>query len=64
MVILNFIKEYIQHNEYAPTVREIGDHFGMSVKGAQDHLMALMKKGFIKNKHGKSRTIIILKEGD
>ncbi len=59
-LILNFLKESIIDSGYPPTVREIGDRFGITVKGAYDHLKAIEKKGFIKTEQNKSRAIIIL----
>jgi repressor LexA len=61
--VLSFIKEFLGLNGYAPTIREIGEHFGITFNGARDHLTALIKKGFIKNQHRKARTMIVLKEG-
>jgi len=58
--ILNFIKEAISDSGYPPTVREIGDKFGITVKGAYDHMKAIEKKGFIKTEHNKSRAIVII----
>jgi len=46
--ILNFIAEYIKKNSYPPTIREIADHYEISVKGAHDHITALRKKGHLK----------------
>ncbi len=57
--ILDFIKESINDSGYPPTVREIGDRFGITVKGAYDHMKAIEKKGFIKTEHNKSRAIVI-----
>ena len=50
-LILNFIKDSINDSGFPPTVREIGDKFGITVKGAYDHIKAIEKKGFIKIKH-------------
>ncbi|MFA5519956.1 MAG: repressor LexA, partial [Spirochaetota bacterium] len=58
--ILNFLKESINENGYPPTVREVGDRFKITVKGAYDHLKAIEKKGYIKTEQNKSRAIIIL----
>ena len=58
-LILNFIKDAIIKSGFPPTVREIGDKFGITVKGAYDHLKAIEKKGFIKTEHNKSRAIVI-----
>ena len=59
-LILNFIKESINDSGFPPTVREIGDKFGITVKGAYDHMKAIEKKGFIKTEHNKSRAIVIM----
>ena len=45
--ILNFISDYQEENCFPPTVREIGEHFGVSIRAVQDHITALQKKGFI-----------------
>lgn len=58
-LILNFIKVAINESGFPPTVREIGDKFGITVKGAYDHMKAIEKKGFIKTEHNKSRAIVI-----
>ncbi len=58
-LILNFIKESINDSGFPPTVREIGDKFGITVKGAYDHMKAIEKKGYIKTEHNKSRAIVI-----
>lgn len=59
-LILNFIRNSINDSGFPPTVREIGDKFGITVKGAYDHIKAIEKKGFIKTEHNKSRAILIL----
>lgn len=61
-LILNFIKESIADSGFPPTVREIGDKFGITVKGAYDHMKAIEKKGYIKTEHNKSRAIVIMDE--
>ncbi len=58
--ILLFIKEKIRESGFPPTVREIGEQFGITVKGAYDHLKAIEKKGFIRCGQNKSRAIEIL----
>jgi len=58
--ILFFIENFIERNSYSPTVREIGEHFKMSPKGAHDHVSALLKKGFITSNSNKPRTIRIM----
>ncbi|MDR2185773.1 MAG: transcriptional repressor LexA [Treponema sp.] len=58
---LAFIKEYIKIHAYPPTIREIADFFGISVKGAYDHVEALKKKGCVKSGGKRSRTIELVK---
>lgn len=58
--ILNFIADYQEDNSYPPTVREIGDHFGVSIRAVQDHIIALQKKGYISQTQKKSRSIKVL----
>jgi repressor LexA len=59
--VLLFITKYINKHTYPPTMREIGDNFSISVKGAYDHVEALRKKGFIRLGDKRSRTIEIIK---
>lgn len=62
--IYAFISRYIKDNSFPPTIREIGDKFGISVKGAYDHLKALEKKNIIKLGDNKSRAITLILEDD
>ena len=43
--VLIFIAEFTEENVYPPTVREISDHFKISLRAVQDHIAALQKKG-------------------
>mgnify|MGYP001343418801 FL=1 len=61
-IILNYIREKINESGFPPTVREIGDRFGITVKGAYDHLKAIEKKGHIRTEQNKSRAIVVLGE--
>jgi repressor LexA len=48
--ILAFIRERCVESGMAPTLREIQKHFGYKAIGTvQDHLKALLKKGFLEN---------------
>jgi repressor LexA len=57
--VLSFIRKCI-NDHYPPTVREVADHFDISVKAAHDHLAALKKKGRICIGRG-SRTLELVK---
>ncbi len=54
--VLEFIKQYLESNSYAPAVRDIAKHFGITVKAAHDHLKALERKGAIHSSEGISRS--------
>jgi repressor LexA len=55
--VLNFIAEYIRNHSYPPTIREVAEHFSISVKGAHDHITALRKKDRLKQADKRSRTM-------
>lgn len=61
--ILSFIYDEIKTNQLPPSVREIASKFGFaSPRSAQDHLKALVNKGFIRISEKKSRAIEIIRE--
>jgi repressor LexA len=62
--VLSFIKSFIAAHKYPPTIREISTNFGISVKGAYDHVKALERKGFIALNNNRSRTIEVLDSED
>jgi repressor LexA len=55
--VISFIADFIKKHSYSPTIREIADHFEISVKGAHDHITALRKKGHLKHTDKRSRTM-------
>jgi repressor LexA len=56
--ILSFISQSIEERGYPPTLREIGEHFGIrSTNGVNDHLRALEKKGHLQREDLKSRAL-------
>lgn len=58
--VLDYISKFIEENSYPPTVREISEHFGKSIRAVQDNMMALQRKGYISLVRKKSRSIKIL----
>lgn len=63
-VILDFIKSYIATHGYPPTLREIGDKFGLSsTNGVNDHLKALERKGYIRRGDMQARSIVVVDAG-
>ena len=62
--ILAFIKKSIVDQGYPPTIREIGEHFGIrSTNGVNDHLKALERKGYLLRGELKSRALSIIQGG-
>jgi repressor LexA len=56
--ILGFIKQYIQSNGTAPTLKQIAESIGVSsLATVHEHLQALEAKGLIIRKSGKMRSI-------
>ena len=60
--VLNYISEFTEENSYPPTVREISDHFGISLRAIQDHIIALQKKGYLSQCQKRSRSIKVLSD--
>ena len=56
--IYDFIRETIDHRGIPPSMREIGEEFGIrSTNGVEGHLAALERNGLITRERGKSRGI-------
>ena len=63
--ILEYLVSFLDDNGYPPTVREIGQFFGIkSTNGVSDHLRALERKGYISRSDGQSRGLTVLKDGE
>ena len=60
--VLNFIAQFTDDNGYPPTVREIGEKFGVSLRAVQDHIAALQKKGYVTSGQKRSRSIRVIKD--
>lgn len=54
--ILDFIRESMEDNQIAPSLREIGKHFGVSVGTAQDQVEALRRKGVLEREGARARS--------
>ncbi len=56
--ILDFLTRHLERRGYAPTIEEIGDHFGLrSLATVHKHLTNLQAKGLIKRAWNQSRAI-------
>ena len=56
--ILDFLGRYIDRKGYAPTIEEIGEHFGLSsLATVHKHRTNLQEKGFVKRAWNRSRAL-------
>jgi repressor LexA len=56
--ILDYLGRHIERKGYAPTIEEIGDHFGLSsLATVHKHLTNLQEKGLIKRAWNRSRAL-------
>lgn len=61
--ILEYIEGMITERGKSPTIREIGEKFGISsTNGVRTHLQALMKKGYIRRQELISRGIELVRD--
>lgn len=59
--ILDYMVRYLRANTYQPSIREIGEEFGIrSTKTVSEHLRALAEKGYVERDPSRSRGIRIL----
>ena len=59
--VLGFVKDFLDHYEYSPTLQEIAQHFGLaSLNGVYKHLKALEGRGFIRRLSSQARSIQVL----
>lgn len=59
--ILDFMVLYLRTNTYQPSIREIGERFGIkSTKTVSEHLQALADKGYLERDPSRSRGVKIL----
>jgi len=59
--ILDYIVDYLRRNTYQPSVREIGDRFGIrSTKTVTEYLQSIADKGWIERHRSRSRGVRIL----
>ena len=58
--VLDFISGFTKENNYPPTVREIGEHFSISLRAVQDHIAALQKKGFLSQTQKRARSLNVI----
>ncbi|MBQ4378939.1 MAG: transcriptional repressor LexA [Treponema sp.] len=62
--VLDFISSFSQDNNYPPTVREIAEHFHISIRAVQDHIAALQKKGCLAQTQKRARSLSVVTGGN
>jgi len=55
--VLSFIADHIREYSYPPSIREIAEHFRISMKGAHDHITALKRKNYLEQNGRCPRTL-------
>ena len=60
--VLGFIRSFKSESGYSPSVRDIGERFGLAPATVHDHLKALDRKGYIDKKPNRSRSLSLTKE--
>lgn len=59
--ILDYMVAYLRRHTYQPSIREIGERFGIrSTKTVSEHLQALADKGYLERDPSRSRGVRIL----
>ena len=59
--ILDFMVHYLRANTYQPSIREIGERFGIkSTKTVSEHLRSLAEKGVLERDPSRSRAVRIV----
>jgi repressor LexA len=63
--ILRYVQDFQVQNGYPPSIREIGEFFGIrSTNGVSDHLRALERKGFLQRSGHLSRSLTVVRGPD
>lgn len=58
--VLEFMRRFFALHGLPPTVREIGEHFGITPRAAFDHLHALERKGALQRRSASGRSSRVL----
>lgn len=63
--ILSFIREFATDKGYPPTIPEIQEEFGIrSPNGVNNHIKALIRKGYLRRDSSRARALDIVGRGD
>lgn len=62
--VMDYIRDHCQTHGYAPTLREIGSHFGLSsVATVHKHVKTLVEKGSLHYEEGRARSATVVTPG-
>ncbi len=62
--VLDYISDFIDEHAYAPSIRDIQNHFGLkSTKGVKDHIDRLVEKGYLNRAEGTARALEVIGNG-
>ena len=59
--VLQFIGEHSERHGFPPSVRDIGDRFGLNPATVHDHIKALERKGRLLRQPNRSRSLVVIK---
>ncbi len=63
--VLLFVMASTIEEGASPTLRDIGSHLGIrSVRGPEEHVKALVRKGFLARRDSGARAIVVLRDAD
>ena len=61
--VLRFISRHTRQSGFPPSVRDIGDRFGLNPATVHDHIKALERKGHILRRPNQSRSLVVVSPG-
>ena len=59
--VLRFVGDHSERNGFPPSVRDIGDRFGLNPATVHDHIKALERKGHLLRQPNRSRSLVVIK---
>ena len=59
--IWEYLRNYVLEHGYPPSFREVAGHFKINLGTAQDHLKALVRKGYLKREPHRSRGVSLVR---
>lgn len=60
--VIDFIRSFIEENEYSPSLQEIAEHLNRSISTAQHYVDELITKGYLRKEENLARGITPIKQ--